>query len=252
MTHQLPDTVQSVAEFLRLDHGRYLHNAVRERGLTCEVCTTPVNIALDARCPQCRSHDQSDIAVADRVGVMVYAEEYESQAYKVVRGYKGDGLGADQLRVMQALLALGLRGHIGCDMLVSGHLSTGWAVVPSTKGRHRLGEIARSLSRRPEAEVPLSVSSNLVKRTLRPENFVVGAGTALPEHVLLVDDSWVSGSNAQSAAAALKQAGVQDVSVLVVARVLNPKFEPTARFLKAQWRDVFDPTLCPWTGGRCP
>ena len=40
--------------------------------------------------------------------------------------------------------------------------------------------------------------------------------------VLLVDDTWVSGASAQSAAAALKLAGARHVAVVVVGRHVNP------------------------------
>lgn len=44
------------------------------------------------------------------------------------------------------------------------------------------------------------------------------------ETVLLVDDTWVSGSSAQSAAAALRQAGAARVGCVVIGRWLKPSF----------------------------
>jgi hypothetical protein len=40
--------------------------------------------------------------------------------------------------------------------------------------------------------------------------------------VLLLDDSWVSGASAQSAAAALKRAGARHVAVVVLGRHVDP------------------------------
>ena len=51
----------------------------------------------------------------------------------------------------------------------------------------------------------------------------------------------------------LKQAGVETVSILSVARVLSPNWEPNKTFL----RDVlatlpYDWKVCPWTLAACP
>jgi hypothetical protein len=205
---------------------------------------------LDALCQECQGHLRAELPLADRVGVLIYAEKHDSQSYKVVRQYKGPNPGPDVERVMMSLIALGLRGHVECAMRMSG-TPTGWAVMPSSKGRMRLGEIVRGMTRRPDDEIRLGTARDFEQRRLRPDNFVIESDH-VPERVLLVDDSWVSGSNAQSAAAALKQAGAKDVSVFVVARVLDPTYPATKRFLAARGRPAFDATICPWTGGACP
>jgi orotate phosphoribosyltransferase len=51
--------------------------------------------------------------------------------------------------------------------------------------------------------------------------------------VLVVDDTWVSGGSAQSAAAALKLAGASHVAVVVLGRHVNPGNPVSARFLAA-------------------
>jgi predicted amidophosphoribosyltransferase len=43
--------------------------------------------------------------------------------------------------------------------------------------------------------------------------------------VLLIDDTWTSGANAQSAAGGLKTAGAETVGVLVIGRHVNPEFK---------------------------
>jgi predicted amidophosphoribosyltransferase len=48
--------------------------------------------------------------------------------------------------------------------------------------------------------------------------------------VLLVDDSWVSGASAQSAAAALKLAGAARVAIVVIGRHVDPS-DPRSRDL---------------------
>ena len=71
-------------------------------------------------------------------------------------------------------------------------------------------------------------------------------------HVLVLDDSWTTGSNAQSAALALRRAGASAVSVLVVGRWLSPRFGRTADFVAARLAGGYDPYTCPVTGSRCP
>jgi orotate phosphoribosyltransferase len=55
---------------------------------------------------------------------------------------------------------------------------------------------------------------------------VAGAG------VLLIDDTWVSGASAQSAAAALKAAGARRVALVVLGRHVDPADPRSAEFLR--------------------
>jgi hypothetical protein len=53
------------------------------------------------------------------------------------------------------------------------------------------------------------------------------------ESVLLIDDTWTTGANAQSAAASLKAAGAGPVAALVIGRHLNSEWHENKRRLKA-------------------
>lgn len=68
--------------------------------------------------------------------------------------------------------------------------------------------------------------------------------------MLLLDDTWTSGGHAQSAAAALKSASVQRVTILTVARWLDPTWADTPKVISSLKAD-FDPDICPFTGGYC-
>jgi hypothetical protein len=69
-------------------------------------------------------------------------------------------------------------------------------------------------------------------------------GTAAGARVLLLDDSWVSGASAQSAAAALKLAGARQVAIVVLGRHLDPA-EPLTRALAARLAPArYDPFKC--------
>lgn len=251
MTRRFAAELETIAEDLDLEAGRYLHRVVREPGVTCKVCALPVE--RYELCPQCSRWARSGLPLADRVGSLIYALKPDSQAYKVVRGYKGDWPGPSHEGVMWALLALGLRGHHMCAVALSATTSRGWAVVPSTQGRTNLVDLTRRLSQRPDHEVAVRFVGGPSTRELRPEQWAVKAQRGLPEHVLVVDDSWVSGAHAQSVAAALKQHGVKQVSIFTVARVLSPDWGPNKPFIKNRLpRLAFEWKRCPWTGGECP
>ena len=64
--------------------------------------------------------------------------------------------------------------------------------------------------------------------------------------VLLVDDTWTTGANAQSAAAALKRAGGRRVAAVVVGRYVNPGYAHNAQRLRSM--PAFDWSVCAW----CP
>ena len=107
------------------------------------------------------------------------------------------------------------------------------AVVPSGQGRpgdHPLLAIAEAVTGLPV--IPLMVRPGCAAHGryvstgwLRVVGRVSGA------EVLLVEDSWVSGASAQSAAAALKLAGARRVAVVVLGRHVNPDDPRCARFL---------------------
>ena len=61
--------------------------------------------------------------------------------------------------------------------------------------------------------------------------------------VLLIDDTWTTGANVQSAATTLKQAGAQTVAAVVIGRDLNREWGENERRLRALWRP-FEWTLC--------
>ena len=69
-------------------------------------------------------------------------------------------------------------------------------------------------------------------------------------HVLLLDDTWTTGSKLQSAAVALRQAGAAAVTGLCVARWCRWDWPDHAALLDDL--DVpYDPLLCPATDGTC-
>lgn len=252
MTRQLPPDVDRVAAAVAKSAGSYLHNTVALTGVTCRVCRAPVDGY--AMCAQCNKHAHAGLPLASLVGSVAYAVEYESQAYKLVQNYKASRSGPILEQTMRALLAVALRGHFGCAVALSQQSSHGWAVVPSTRGRSTLREMVAALSsgKFAEIEVAYTGSSADEARVLEPSFWSLASGSALPAHIVVIDDSWVSGAHAQSVAAMLRSAGAERVSILTIARILDPSWQPNAQFIRERIQGSFDPRTCPWTGADCP
>jgi phosphoribosylpyrophosphate synthetase len=64
------------------------------------------------------------------------------------------------------------------------------------------------------------------------------------KRVLLVDDTWTTGTSLQSAAAVLKNAGAASVTGLCVARWLSWNWAPDASLLEKVTVEAFDPFNC--------
>jgi hypothetical protein len=71
-------------------------------------------------------------------------------------------------------------------------------------------------------------------------------------HVLVVDDTWVSGDKGQSAALTLKAAGARAVTLVCVARWLSASYSIEHEQLIRTASAPYDALLCPVTGGQCP
>jgi hypothetical protein len=105
-----------------------------------------------------------------------------------------------------------------------------WIVAEAigpTRGRHR-----RLLRR---SSLPVE------PRAFSPEKFSV-EGPLSGEAVLLIDDTWTTGANAQSAAAALRAAGAGPVAAVVIGRHVNRDWHRNDQHLRAL--PAFDWTAC--------
>lgn len=103
------------------------------------------------------------------------------------------------------------------------------------------------LSIGPGFDTEPSRSPRLDRFTLEPEF----RPTVRGHHVLIVDDTWVSGDKAQSASLALKTFGAEKTTVLCVARWLRHNWDDHRRLIE-NLRDPYDALCCPVTGGGCP
>jgi hypothetical protein len=188
----------------------------------CGVCRGPAGPGY-ARCYQCTRHERLGPGLlADAVVPISYALKGTAFAADLWR-YKAERPDLAARTSLLALLLAFLHDHGGCVWRQAGMAAPGrLAVVPTGCGRpgpHPLLELAAPYLR------------------LRPARLVIRPGRqgrdpdvarfqaerpGLGANVLLLEDSWVSGSSAQSAVAALKRAGAGRVAVIVLGRHLDP------------------------------
>jgi predicted amidophosphoribosyltransferase len=234
------------ADLTRATSG-YLHNVRFLSQVTCTVCGTPTDPRYEA-CYKCNDRRRSRADMADRVGFVIYAWD-SGQPGRLMYGYK-DTPGASHSRIVQALLTYAVAAHWPCISAPFGPPDA-WTTVPSLKrrpGTHPLETIAASFLRSiPQVKVAATQNPR-DPREVRPANFIVPPISS--QHVLVLEDSWVTGARVQSVTAALKAAGVRHVTAICVARWLSAGFsknEPFATTIKAP----FDPDVCPFTGSNC-
>jgi hypothetical protein len=253
VTREFSPQIQQIAAALILEAGNGLYSVIREPGVTCPVCATPPNPGYPL-CRSCQDHVNSGLPLADRVGSLVYAIKPDTQLYKIVHDYKSPMYANTRLpTIMSALLALGMRSHFECAARLSGQTTHGWTVVPSTRGRTTLRDLVIGIGGSLRTEVPVQFIGTPGERALRPESWAVRPSVVFPQHVVVADDSWVSGRHAQSVAAALKAHGVHQVSIFTAARVLERSYGPNQEFIDTRLRsEGFDWRRCPWTGAGCP
>ncbi len=196
----------------------------------CLVCRGPVRSGY-IRCFQCELHAQSAPGLlADTVAPAAYAVKGGPLArdlwlYKSGRA----GSGPAGARVLSLLLLL-LHEHGPAVWRAAGMSQPSVVcVVPSGRGRpgpHPLRALAAPYLARPWLSLRPRPGGDPWARALDTGRFQA-AGLQPGETVLLLDDTWVSGASAQSAAAALKLAGAAAVAAVVVGRHL-PAITPPA------------------------
>jgi hypothetical protein len=211
----------------------------------CLVCRGPVRAGC-ARCYQCESHQRLGHGLlADALVPVSYAVRGTAFADDLWRYKSPQAPDGSARRSLLALLLAFLDDHAGCVWRHAGMPAPDrLAVVPSGVGRpgpHPLLALASPYLRLPPW--PLAIRPGSQGRDLDVHRFL--AGRAGPGRgVLLLDDTWVSGASAQSAAAALKLAGARHVAVVVLGRHVNPADPRAARFAAALAPGPYDPSAC--------
>jgi hypothetical protein len=230
-------------------------NPERNEG-TCAVCTTPVEPTY-RNCFRCNQHAAAGYNIADVVAPLSYAVADQQAMYDLYR-YKDLGQGPTardaQTRLFTMLFAT-LELHLPCIAAQSeGEVVV--TTVPSSGGRSgahplsnalgmfRLFDTTEMIYRGPRG------LDRQERRVLDPTRFLADSAAVQGRHVLLLDDTWVTGSHLQSCAAALHDAGATWVTGMPLGRMLEGRFSQTAAFLRSAERRPFDPSVCPLTGYR--
>jgi hypothetical protein len=206
--------------------------------MVCRTCRGPAGAGY-ARCYQCdRALGQAGGLLADAVAPVGYAVRGGPLA-EDLRRYKSDHAGGAEAAAaaarLRGLLAAFLAER-GPSVWAAAGMDAGpaaVAVVPSGQGRpgaHPLTAMVRSCVALPVVRLSV-VPAEVHARGVNP-GWVRAVDPVAGRDVLVVDDTWVSGGSAQSAAAALKLAGARRVAVVVLGRHVNPASRESARFLE--------------------
>lgn len=240
------DPLDSLRSIIIQSGGGFLRNVQWADPATCGTCAGIPGVGYST-CYRCASRSGSP-GLLDNLGLVTYAFD-GTQAGHMMYAYKAKG--ATTAELVASLLTYAVVGHWSCIAAGSGSVPDAWAYVPSLSGRHGVHPL-EAIATKFMGAVPLvpvaQGSPTGDRRTFRADNFLVGDTSA--RHVLLLDDTWVTGGHMQSASAALKRAGVQIVTGLAVARWLDPVWANTKQFVAGLPQD-FDPAICPFGGRRC-
>ncbi len=204
---------------------------------TCRICLGPVRDGF-ARCYQCDvASGQAGPLLADVVVPVEYAVK-GGQLAADLRRYKSGRDGATEAAArLRTMLAVFIRDH-GAWVWAAADMPAGpatAAVVPSGQGRpgpHPLTGIVRSCVRLPTTRL-IAVPQVTGRGRGVSVGWLRAAGPVAGADALLVDDTWVSGGSAQSAAAALKLAGARRVALIVLGRHVDPADPRSAGLLRA-------------------
>jgi hypothetical protein len=213
----------------------------------CVVCRGPVRPGF-TRCYQCERHDMDGHGLlADAVVPVSYAIRGTAYADDLWRykSWPASAAPAPARASVLALLLAFLADHGSCVWRQAGMPPPGRvAVVPTGAGRpgpHPLLALVSPYLRL--TACPLIIRPGRQGRDLDLDRFRAGpvpAGAA----VLLLDDTWVTGASAQSAAAALKLAGARHVAVIVLGRHVNPDDPAAGPLLAGLAPARYDPSAC--------
>jgi hypothetical protein len=230
-----------------------LRNTIRRPVITCSVCTAPVR-GFD-RCWRCEQ-TRHLAGAADVVAPLIYAVTATPSA-ALLYDYKNHHARSvrDSCAVrVKDLVLQGVTRHERCLGRVAGIPVSHRLVIPSLThrpGRHPFAELVDCVTSGDPAALTPSPDA-WCDRAINDKFAVQPAVRLDGRHVLILDDVWTTGSNAQSAALAVRRAGAAAVSVLVVGRWLSPRRRLSAEFISSQLTLAYDPDVCPVTGGKCP
>lgn len=217
--------------------------------VTCPVCRAPIDPAY-AQCRSCHRHRQAvdPAELADLVVPLSYAVKrtqyyYDLWSYK--RAPEPAPAAVERMKIMMAIFTA---HHWDCVVNLQG--SVNWLTsVPSGHGRspHPLETIRDIAATRAAVANARFVGELRDGRAadMRPDDF--DFERQLHGHVLIIEDTWVAGNNAQALAVKAKRRGAERVTIVVLGRVLDPEYSMTAEWIESTRLRTqrWNPDVCP-------
>ncbi len=216
-----------------------------------DVCRTCFNFTAGYdRCYAC-AYGQPEEPALDALAPISYSVAHE-QLHHALASYKRlDGEVARRLQaILAAILWRFLQAHERCVARAAG--AEGFDIVTTVPSGdrareepHPLRTIAADLvgpTRERYRKLLRSTDAATPKRAFSATKFEATAALN-QETVLLIDDTWTTGASAQSAAAALKQAGAGPTAAVVIGRHLNREWHENDRRIRGIARP-FDWSVC--------
>ncbi len=223
----------------------------------CAVCATPIKPAFDL-CLRCwRDQQEFGDELADLVVCLCYAIRGRQSGH-LMHSFKDlEAPARHNQTVLSVLLLAALEFHSGCIERRLGHTVDAWAFVPSVRtdriGEHPLRVVAKRAGvALPEIVLLIGERVDPEQRVTSVERFVIAAKIhVVGRHVLLIEDTWTSGGNAQSAALTLRRGGAASVTIVALGRWLKPEEPRTRAFVTSKLTEDFDPLSCPVNDPDC-
>lgn len=242
---------ETIRQRLITEVGGYLRNVVREDDVTCAVCATPIRPAFNL-CLRCeRDRREFGDSLADLVVPICYGIRGRQSGH-LMYSYKDlEAPARHNQTLLSVLLLAALDLHGGCIQQRLGQDLDAWAFVPSARsdrtGEHPLHVVVKRAGMTlPEVELVTRELADSAQRRTSSDRFALAEGSDAGDcHVLLIEDTWTGGGNAQSAALTLRGAGAASVSTVALARWLNPGEPTTDKFLASCLTQDYDPLICP-------
>lgn len=203
------------------------------------------------RCFACEGHVPSlDAVVPVSYSIGGEALHHDIADYKRDAGPWVEPL----MRRLAAILGTFAKLHEPCVAAACGSKANRFdlvTTVPSNDRRrdlhHPLRQVVGTLCQ-PTAgrheRLLLRTAKQISGRAFDPERYAATRPLAGAD-VLLIDDMWTTGASAQSAAAALKEAGAGKVGAIVIARHLNREWRENDLRLRRLAARPFDFATCP-------
>lgn len=255
-------TTPDLRDVLRSRVGGFFTNTRRSEPDTCEVCTGP---APSSVCPPCREQRLTfDRQLADLVVPLTYIKARMSPTHQSehhMYAYKGNPPARRCAEDLALTILAGTVLHRDCVAHVADGPWQAVTFVPSARAQgagHPAAQLARQVVEHGPPAQPVGL--HLGPRGADTRRVVLNDRFAVPDrwldrvvgqHVVAVDDVWVSGAKAQSVAIALRAAGARWVTVLCVGRWLRHDWADHRDFI-TKLTSSYDPARCPVTGDACP